>query len=109
MTIKRPKDQKSSDYKELLREELADVDTAAEYLTAAFHDGEDVFLLAIRDVVEVRGGIAPLAKATSLNREGLYDMLSEKGNPRLSSLSAVLDSLGITVNFTAKLEGTKAA
>ena len=109
MTTKNGKKQRPSDYKEFLQEELADVGTAAAYLTAAFLESEEVFLLAIRDVVEARGGIATLAKATTLNREGLYDMLSAKGNPRLSSLSSILDELGITVNFTPKLEGTKAA
>jgi probable addiction module antidote protein len=109
MTTKSEKKQRTSDYEEFLRAELDDVETAAEYLTAAFHEGEDVFLLAVREVVEARGGIAQLAKATSLNREGLYDMLSAKGNPRLSSLSTVLDSLGITMTFAPKTGGAGAA
>ena len=98
------------DYKEgFLMKDLQNIDHAAEYLTAAIEEGEDVFLLAVRDVVEAQGGIGELAKTTSLNRENLYDMLSDKGNPRLSSITSILDRLGFEVKFTAKLQGTKAA
>ena len=75
---------------------------AAGYLTASLEEGNEAFLLAIRDVAEALGGISSLAKATSLNREGLYDMLSKDGNPRLSSLSTLLDALGLKVEFAAK-------
>lgn len=89
--------------------DLQDLDRAAEYLTAAIEEGEDVFLLAIRDVVEAQGGIGTLAKTTNLNRENLYDMLSRNGNPRLSSITSILDRLGFEVKFIRKLQGTKAA
>jgi len=65
--------------------------------------------IAVRDVVEAQGGIGELAKSTSLNREGLYDMLSEKGNPRLFSLSTVFNALGLQIAVTKKIEGTEAA
>ena len=97
------------DYKEWLLEQLKDLDFAAGYITEAIAEGEPAFLLAVRDVVEAQGGIGELAKNTALNREGLYDMLSEKGNPRLSSLSTVFDSIGLQIAVTKKIEGTKAA
>src|SRR5580692_7122071 len=87
------------DYKDQLLKRLKDSDYAAGYLTAALEEGEDVFLLALRDVAQVHGGIAGLAQAAHLNRENLYGMLSEKGNPRLSSITAILDTLGFQVNF----------
>ena len=64
-----------------LKQFLKDLDFAAGYITEAIEEGEAAFLLAVRDVVEAQGGIGELAKSTSLNCEGLYDMLSEKGNP----------------------------
>lgn len=64
----------------------------AGYLTAFLQEGNEAFLLAVGDVAEARGGIATLAKATSLNREGLYDMLSERGNPGLSSVSTIIEA-----------------
>lgn len=97
------------DYKEHLFEDLKDLDYAAGYLTAALEEGEDVFLLAVRDVIQAQNGMTAIAKATKLNREGLYDMLSKKGNPRLSSISSVLKELGFAVEFKRKLTGTKAA
>jgi probable addiction module antidote protein len=39
--------------------------------------------------------MAKVSKKTHLNREGLYDMLSKKGNPRLSSLETVLKTIGL--------------
>jgi len=98
------------DYKEdFLMQDLKNLDHAADYLTAAIEEGEDVFLLAMRDVVEAQGGIGELAKSTKLNRENLYDMLSDKGNPRLSSITSILDRLGFEVKFSARLQSTKAA
>ena len=40
------------------------------------------------DVARARGGVAKLAQMTDLNREHLYRMLLEKGNPELRSLEA---------------------
>lgn len=98
------------DYQDdFLRRELQDPERAAAYLTAALEDGEDVFLLAVRDVVEAHGGIGTLAKLTQLNRENLYAMLSEAGNPRLSSLTTILDTLGFAISVHPKLQGTNAA
>jgi probable addiction module antidote protein len=97
------------DYKSHLLDELKDSDYAAGYLTAALHEGEDVFLLALRDVAQAQGGLAGLAQATKLNRENLYEMLSEQGNPRLSSLTTILDKLGFQMNFSPKIHGTEAA
>lgn len=88
-------------YHEQLIEQLKDVDEAAAYLTACFEESEEVFLLGLRQVAEAHGGIGELAKVTDLNREGLYRMLSEEGNPKLSSLSSVLDSFGIKITFKA--------
>jgi len=97
------------DYKNHLLEGLKDLEYAAGYLTAALEEGEDVFLLAVRDVAQAQGGLNSLAQATKLNRENLYDMLSAEGNPRLSSLTSVLNKLGFEVAFRPKNEGTKAA
>jgi probable addiction module antidote protein len=97
------------DYQEHLLEDLTDPDYAAGYLTAALEEGEDVFLLAVRDVADAHGGVGRLAEGTSLNRENLYSMLSERGNPRLSSLLSVLRELGVEIQFRARPRDTKAA
>ena len=97
------------DYKKVLLDKLQDLDYAAGYLTACYEEGIDVFLLGIKDVAEAHGGLRSLAVETSLNRENLYEMLSKDGNPRLSSLSNILDNLGIELAFKKKLHGSEAA
>ena len=82
---------------------------AAEYLNACMSDSEEVFLLALRDVVEASGGMANLARKTSLNRENLYRSLSKKGNPKLSSLASILDAVGIHLLFAPTKKQKKAA
>ena len=99
----------TEDYKKYLFQRLKDREYAAGYLSECLSEGEEVFLVGLRDVVEAYGGVGALAKLTELNREGLYRMLSEQGNPTFYSLTAILDSLGIKVQFAAKLEGTEAA
>lgn len=92
----------AKDYREVLYETLRDPNEAAEYLNAAIEDGDEkVFLLALRDIVEARG-VASVATKANLNRENAYRMLSEQGNPRLSSLWSLLDSLGLKLSVESK-------
>lgn len=87
-------------YDELLLESLKDPEEAAAYLTACYEDSEEVFLQGLRKIAQSHGGVAKLAKKTQLNRESLYRMLSENGNPQLSSLSTVLEKVGLKLAFT---------
>jgi probable addiction module antidote protein len=102
---------KSKSYQNNLIESLKDPTEAAEYLNSALEDGEpEVFLLALRDVVDSFGGMGKLAASTSLNRENLYRMLSTKGNPEFFSLSTVLNAVGFRLAVeprTAALSKTK--
>ena len=94
---------KSKNFQNSLIESLKDPTEAAEYLNAALEDGEpEVFLLALRDVVDSYGGMGKLAVSTSLNRENLYRMLSTKGNPEFFSLSTVLDAVGFRLAVEPK-------
>ena len=86
----------SRDYQVSLIERLADPREAAAYLDAALEDGDRaVFLLAIRNVIEALGGMTKIAHRTGLNRENLYRVLSEQGNPELKSLEKLLKALGL--------------
>ncbi len=88
---------RSKNYQDSLLESLTDANEAAAYLNAALEDGDnEVFLLALRNVADARlGGMAKLAEAAGLNRESLYRMLSENGNPELKSLTRLLQALGL--------------
>jgi probable addiction module antidote protein len=92
---------KTASYKKILREKLNQPEVAAEYLTACYEDGPEVFLVGLRDVVEARGGVGRTAALSKLNRENLYRLVSRKGNPRLTSLNSVLSTLGLKVVFEA--------
>jgi probable addiction module antidote protein len=85
----------------ILRKKLDDPELAAEYLTACYAEGPEVFLVGLRDVVEAQGGVARAAELSKLNRESLYRLISRDGNPRLSSLDSVLTALGLKVTFSA--------
>ena len=94
-TSTRSRGRASRPYESYLNQDLADPREAAAYLTAAIEDGDlNVFLLALKDVAKVHGGLGKLSTASSLNRRALYRMLSERGNPALSSLDAILKTLG---------------
>lgn len=76
---------------------------AAEYLKAAMEDTDEpkVLLIALRHLAEAKGGIAKIAKAAHVERESLYRALSLRGNPRLSTLMAVMKALGLTLTVEA--------
>lgn len=89
-------------YRENLLESLKDPEEAAQYLNACLQDDDArVFLLALRDVAEARGGIRTLSGKARLNRENLYRMLSKSGNPSFDSLSAVLNVCGLRLAVQA--------
>ena len=93
---------KSKAYQPDLIESLRDVGEAEEYLNAALEeDDPELFLLALRNVAEAQGGVAQLAEKAKLNRESLYKILSERGNPELRSLDALLHGLGFRLAVTA--------
>lgn len=96
--------EKVAEYKDYLKESLKDPEEAAEYLNAALEEGDlSLFTLALKDVVDaLGGGIGATAKKSHLNRESLYRMLSKQGNPRLTSLTSVMTSLGLEVHITSK-------
>ena len=96
-------------YRAELLKQLHDPKEAAEYLNACMADSEEVFLLALRDVVEASGGMANMARKTSLNRETLYRTLSKRGNPKLSSLASILAAVGITLHFAPVKKHKRAA
>ncbi len=85
----------SASYHDYLIESLKDPDEARAYLNAALEDEYyRVFLLALRDVADAFGITSVAAKA-DLNRENIYKMLSAKGNPKISSLVALLRAVGV--------------
>ena len=87
---------KTISYQKDLIEALKDPCEAAAYLNAAIEEGDRAtFLLALRNVAEACGGMAALAEKTQLSRESLYRTLSNRGNPEIKSLNAILHAMGL--------------
>jgi probable addiction module antidote protein len=85
----------SRSYKEYLLQRLRDPSEAADYINGALEQGDmPELMMALRDVAEARG-VGHVAARAGLNRENVYRMLSDKGNPRLSSLFPLLLALGV--------------
>ena len=104
------KRKKSRSYDAFLLEQLKDSRLAADYLTASLEEGDlELFLVALRNIADARGGIGSVAEISKLNRQSMYKMFSERGNPKLSSLVAVLDSLGLNLSFSPQEKSKKVA
>lgn len=71
------------------------VEDLPEFLAEALHDGDArVLPVALRTAAAVLG-MTELARRTGLSRETLYRTLSDKGNPRLDTLAAILSAFGM--------------
>jgi probable addiction module antidote protein len=93
---RRAREELTVSHRERLIDELrADPELAAEYLNAAAADGDPrVYLAALRTVAEAQG-MARVAKVAGVPRESLYRALSSGGNPRFSTLHAILKAAGL--------------
>jgi probable addiction module antidote protein len=88
---------------EIVSELRRDPEFAAQYLRSALEDAEEpkVLLVVLRQLAEAKGGMAKIAKAAGVERESLYRALSPNGNPRLSTLTAVLKAVGLKLSVEA--------
>ncbi|GHU00599.1 putative addiction module antidote protein [Spirochaetia bacterium] len=82
-----------------------DMDTKEDvlaYLEVALEENDLEFLFkAIGDAARSKG-MAQIAKELNLNRMGLYQALSEKGNPSFATMIKVLDNLGYRLQLIRK-------
>jgi probable addiction module antidote protein len=87
-------------WRDYIQQAIREPREAAEYLNAAAEQGDSrAFLIALKDVIDVHGGVAALARKTKLNRGNLYRMLSGQGFPRLDNLSRVLRASGLRISI----------
>lgn len=92
-------------FRPMLLERLKDSQFAVDYLTEVLqNESQEAFLIALRHVIDARQeNISELADEVGITRQGLYKTLSEDGNPRLSTLSQILKSLGMTIKISGDL------
>ena len=86
----------------MVRRLREDPEFAAEYLKTALEDEDEprVLLIALRHLAQAQG-VARVARAAGVERESLYRALSERGNPRLSTLFAVTKAVGLRLSVEA--------
>ena len=86
----------SAPHEAWLIERLKNPKMAAAYLEVAIEDGDQGgLMLALRHVAQAQGGVAEMARRSSLTREATYRMLSKSGNPELRSFTALLAGAGL--------------
>lgn len=79
-------------------EHLDNEEAIAAYIEAAFEDGDPALIKhALGDVARARG-MTSIAKEAGVTREALYKALSEKGDPKLSTLIGVMKALGVRLS-----------
>ena len=78
----------------------SDPELAQEYLRQTLEESETAgeLLIGLRRIAEVQG-MSRVAEATGLSRESLYRSLSAAGNPRLSTLLAILRFAGLRLSI----------
>lgn len=87
---------RSRAHADFLKRHLADDTNAAALFNAALESGDEGDIMyALRAIAAARGGVARIAETTGLSRETLYRTLSRSGNPRLSTLLAVMRAAGV--------------
>ena len=90
-------------YQKYLIEALKDPEEAAGYLNAVFETKDPkMFLVALRNVAEARGGMVRLSRKIKMSRANLYKMLSKNGHPEIQSLHKVLAAFGLSLAVAVK-------
>ncbi|MDQ1186695.1 addiction module antidote protein [Agrobacterium larrymoorei] len=74
------------------------------YLEASFEDGDPkIIAVALGNIARAKG-MSQIAKEAGITREALYKSLSEKGDPKLSTLIGVMKALGLRLSVTSDEE-----
>lgn len=84
-------------------EHLKTPEARAEYLSLVLADGDPAEVRDALNVVARAQGMAAVAKAAGVTREGLYKTLGESGNPEFATVLRVIEALGI--RLTAQVKG----
>jgi probable addiction module antidote protein len=87
---------KLSNYK--VSDYLKSDDDIKSYLNASFETGDSKLIArALGDVAKIKG-MSKVAAATKLDRSSLYNSLTELGDPKLSTVTKLIDIFGYSVS-----------
>jgi probable addiction module antidote protein len=76
---------------------LTSPESQAELLADAFDSGDAAYIAHALGIVAKARGMTGVAREAGVTREALYKALSEKGDPRLSTLLGVAKALGLKI------------
>ncbi|MBX7138206.1 MAG: helix-turn-helix domain-containing protein [Oligoflexia bacterium] len=95
---------RTRDFKPSLLKRLKDPDYAAGYLADVLeYESQQAFLIAVRNVLDARkANISKLSKKAGITRQTVYHALSKDGDPRLSTLTQILKTVGIRISFDSE-------
>lgn len=108
----KPMPKRTKNYEDSLLDALKDPVEAVAYLNTHLEDkgddSEELFLMALRDVAKAHG-FSKIAEISCLGRESLYKALSKRGNPRLRTVSRLLDAMGLKMSIQVQSHKRKSA
>lgn len=78
-------------------EYLDSKEAMAAFISDALETGDSAYIAKAMGVMARAQGMAELAQKTGLSRESLYRSFSEKGNPTLKTVLAVMKALDIDI------------
>ena len=87
-------------FENYLKDQFQDEENVKEYINAAleqyFEDyNKELFLASLKEVIKANGGVTEFSKQTHINRQHIYKMLSDKGNPSFDNIGSLLIALGL--------------
>lgn len=80
---------------------LTSPEAIAEFINDALETGDASYVAKALGVVARARGMSELARETGLSREQLYRSFSDRGNPTLKTLLAVMKALGVDMTAHA--------
>ncbi|MFN3314092.1 MAG: addiction module antidote protein [Hyphomonas sp.] len=83
-------------------EAVKTAEDARTYIDAALEEVGPEHLKAVLRGIAESEGMTALAERAGITRAGLYRALSDEGDPKLSTLTAVLDALGLRLTIVPK-------
>lgn len=95
-------------FKSYLKEQLQDEREIVAYINAALEQyfldhNKELFLAAIKEAIIARGGVTKVSKETHINRQHIYKMLSNKGNPSFDNITSLLSAIGCRLRVDSNI------
>ncbi|EKT4474270.1 putative addiction module antidote protein [Pseudomonas putida] len=83
---------------------LTDAESIAVFMEDAFETGDAAYIAKCLGVLARAKGMTALANESGLSREHLYRSFSDKGNPTLKTLLAVMRAVGLDLTTRKHVE-----